>query len=454
MARLEQVHRGDSAQVAIVFLHGLGGHLFDTWTGPGTSRDDCWLHWVGQDVDCDTWTLGYDAALSRWQDQAMPLPDQGTQIAQLLAVHPGLKDRDLVLVGHSMGGLIIKTLITQARAAGDTRTRALLDRIRGVVFVATPHQGSQLASLAMAFAAGVRTNAQVGNMSLHDAHLRQLGAAFREQRRELRLKVAAFAEGRDVVIRQRGLFGWLSEQVGVRVVDPSSSDPALDGINAVPLAEDHFSICKPVNRDAQIHHGLLAFIRDDVLAHLNAQQNLDLDQQVDAPRTPPVPSSPAPIQTPKPPTTASADSIRVAALAALQIGSMLELAIDHLRHFGLPILFASWENFADNETMAKNMFERLEPIDFELVSRLAPLGDQLGLKIINGFTQLTKARRLLEDSLPSGGVAGVIQRLPWTEERDVKFKTFLSAALDDLQAAAALCRDAVAAFRDNETVPR
>jgi nucleoside phosphorylase/pimeloyl-ACP methyl ester carboxylesterase len=302
MARLEQVHHGDSTLVAVVFLHGLGGHLFDTWTGPGTSRDDCWLHWVGQDLNCDTWTLGYDAALSRWQDQAMPLPDQGTQIAQLLAVHPGLKDRALVLVGHSMGGLVIKTLITQARAAGDTRTRALLDRIRAVVFVATPHQGSQLASLAKAVAAGVRTNAQVGNMSLHDAHLRQLGAAFREQRRELRLKIAVFAEGRDVVIEQRGLFGLLSKQVGVRVVDPSSSDPALEGVSAVPLAEDHFSICKPASRDAQIHHGLLAFIRDDVMADVNAQQHLDLDQRADVPTTMPTASTQAPIQSPTPPT--------------------------------------------------------------------------------------------------------------------------------------------------------
>ena len=226
MAKLEQVHRGDPAQPAIVFVHGLGGDLFDTWVGPGASRDDSWLNWVGQDTGCDTWTLGYDSALSRWQDQAMPLPDQGTQVVQLLAVHPGLKDRTMVLVGHSMGGLVIKTLITQSQAAGDVRARALVGRIRGVVFVATPHQGSQLACLAKAVTAVLRTNAQVGDMSRHDAHLRQLGIAFREQRRALNLKVAAFAEARDVVRRQTGWFGLLTRQVSIRVVDPSSSDVA------------------------------------------------------------------------------------------------------------------------------------------------------------------------------------------------------------------------------------
>jgi len=262
MARLEQVHRGKPNQPAIVFVHGLGGDLFDTWVGPGTSRDDCWLHWVGEDTGCDTWTLAYDCALSRWHGQAMPLPDQGTQIAQLLGVHQGLRDRNMVLVGHSMGGLVIKTLITQSQASGDGRARAVLGRIRGVVFVATPHHGSQLASLATAVAAVMRTNAQVGDMSRHDAHLRQLGAAFREQRQTMRLKVAAFAETRDVVRQVKSWLGLLSRQVGVRVVDPTSSDPGLEGVTAVPLAEDHFSICKPSSRDAQVHYALVAFVKD------------------------------------------------------------------------------------------------------------------------------------------------------------------------------------------------
>jgi hypothetical protein len=59
---------------------------------------------------------------------------------------------------------------------------------------------------------------------------------------------------------------------------------------------------------------------------------------------------------------------------------------------------------------------------------------------------LAKARRLLEDSLPNGGVDGVVVRLPWTEERDVKFKALLSAALEELLAAAVLCRNAGKAF--------
>ncbi|MES2936565.1 MAG: AAA family ATPase [Pseudomonadota bacterium] len=271
MAQLKLVHRGATAGPVIVFVHGLGGDPFTTWTGPGVSSDNCWMHWVGQDTNCDTWTLKYDATPSRWQRQAMPLPDQGNQVARLLADHAELKDRPIVLVGHSLGGLVLKTVITQTLASGDERTREMVRRIRGVVFVATPHQGSQLANLASVLATVLRTNLQVRDMHLHDAHLRQLGNAFREQRRGLHMSVASFAEGRDVVWEERGWLGSAARQVGVRVVDPSSSDPALDGVTTVSLNEDHLSICKPANRDAQIHRALVAFMKYDVLSLLTEE---------------------------------------------------------------------------------------------------------------------------------------------------------------------------------------
>ena len=133
---------------------------------------------------------------------------------------------------------------------------------------------------------------------------------------------------------------------------------------------------------------------------------------------------------------------------------MLDLAADHLRRFGLAILFASWDTFADNEEMAKDMFSRLEPIGLEVASRLAPLGDELGLRMVRGFARVAEARRLLEDSLPSGGVDGVLQRVPWTEERDVKFKYLLSSALSDLEASAKMCTATVAVALDKGTVSR
>ncbi|MDX2300172.1 MAG: hypothetical protein NW204_10650 [Xanthomonadaceae bacterium] len=258
MAELQRLHQGRADRPAVIFIHGLGGHPIDTWRHADCAADDCWPHWIGRDSGCDTWVLGYDAALSAWREQAMPLPDQGDQVADLLATHPELAARSLVLIGHSMGGLVIKTLIADTPSKGDQRFNQLVNRICGVVFIASPHSGSQLAGLARAAKFVLRTNAQVGNMQLHDPHLRQLNQRFRAAVSTRGLQARIFAERHGVPVGFR-IFGW---HIGPRimVVDPDSADPALPEAPPVPLAEDHFSICKPVDRDKQIHGSLCEFL--------------------------------------------------------------------------------------------------------------------------------------------------------------------------------------------------
>ena len=140
MAELKQVHRGTSDRPAVVFMHGLGGDWIDTWRHPQANAGDMWLHWVGQDSQCDVWTLQYDAAISAWVAQAMPITDQGDQVADLLATEPGLKGKRLILVGHSMGGLVIKALLVQGRTKSDKRIRDFVQRVVALSFVATPPQ--------------------------------------------------------------------------------------------------------------------------------------------------------------------------------------------------------------------------------------------------------------------------------------------------------------------------
>lgn len=260
MADLERVHAGQPDRPVIVFIHGLGGQMFDTWVGPGTSADDCWPHWVGQDTECDTWVLGYDAAISRWQDQAMSLIDQGVHLAHRLATHEGTSERDLVLIGHSMGELLIKKMIVQGMTLDDPTARAVAQRVRGVVFVATPHQGSELASLVQALSRLTRPNPQMEALRRDDGALLELNRQFRIQRTALAIAVQAFAERRDVEWKTNGWIPWSRKLVRVRVVSDSSSDPGLDGVTAIPLPEDHFSICKPGRRDSRVHASVRRFV--------------------------------------------------------------------------------------------------------------------------------------------------------------------------------------------------
>lgn len=261
MATLHLCREGDRSKPVVILIHGLNGHFLDSWRHADAPSDACWPHWLSEDSGCDVYLLEYDASLSRWQHQAMPLPDQGDQVASLFSVHPALAERQLVLIGHSMGGLVIKTLITQSMQKDDPRHQAMVRRICGVVFIATPHQGAELANLAQALGKLLRPNPQVSNLQLHDAHLRQLNHTFRAEHARLGFAVQVFAESRDLEWQTKGPWlPWLTQQVRVRVVDPSSSDPSLPGVTAVPLAHDHISISKPINRNEHLHHAVCAFL--------------------------------------------------------------------------------------------------------------------------------------------------------------------------------------------------
>ena len=261
MAELRQLHIGSPDRPALVFVHGLGGHPIDTWRHPSLSADNCWPHWVGRDTGCDVWLMGYDAGLSAWQAQAMRLLDQADQMADLLANKPGLRGRRLILVGHSLGGLVIKAMLVNVRTKGDASVASLAERTCGVVFIATPHTGSELATLARAVRVALRTNEQVGDMAIHDAALRNLNQQFKAAVQQTGLQVKVFAETHGVPIRLRIWKWWTPVLRRVVVVDPNSSDLGLPGVTAVRLGADHFSICKPERADQQIHDSLTQFVR-------------------------------------------------------------------------------------------------------------------------------------------------------------------------------------------------
>lgn len=72
----------------------------------------------------------------------MPLPDQGDSVLDCLVSEPKLKKDNcpLLLIGHSLGGLVIKTAIISGLTKGIERYRRLIECVRGVVFIATPHK--------------------------------------------------------------------------------------------------------------------------------------------------------------------------------------------------------------------------------------------------------------------------------------------------------------------------
>ncbi|KAJ0117970.1 hypothetical protein J7T55_014421 [Diaporthe amygdali] len=149
----------------VIAVHGLGGGWKKTWTAENGSM---WLKdflpWQLDEAGLRAriWSYGYNsktafsAAVTDITDEAGMLLDriQGERIT-----HED-KKRQIVFVAHSLGGILVKKAMViaqeRSRLYGD-----LLSKIYGVVFLGTPHRGSDLAWWAT-FAAEILRTVQLG----------------------------------------------------------------------------------------------------------------------------------------------------------------------------------------------------------------------------------------------------------------------------------------------------
>ncbi|RYC54364.1 hypothetical protein CHU98_g11846 [Xylaria longipes] len=141
---LNLLHDPPDPLIDLIFVHGLRGGSIKTWC----KGDDLNLFWP------QTWlpreqglqnarvhSFGYNADWAATKETALDLHDFGRALLTEMNTSPflrGARETPIFLVGHSMGGLVIKK---------DPRYRLLADRIQCMFFLATPHRGSDSAKL-------------------------------------------------------------------------------------------------------------------------------------------------------------------------------------------------------------------------------------------------------------------------------------------------------------------
>lgn len=167
-----------------IFIHGLGGGSSTTW-GVSSDPSRFWpAEWLPSDADFHgvrIHSFGYNANWSTWSSNPLDVHAFGQSLVEELSSHPGISSQDtpIVLIGHSMGGLVIKKACILAKINPDFA--GVSDRFHSFYFLGTPHRGSDLAgTLAKILRiSGLGKKAAVNGLSTGSELIRVLNDEFR-----------------------------------------------------------------------------------------------------------------------------------------------------------------------------------------------------------------------------------------------------------------------------------
>lgn len=205
----------------VVFVHGLGGSATGTWGfEPGTLN---WSSWLSRDFpNVNIWAVDYPASPTAWLGHTMPLVVRAKNLLGLLSVY-GVGERPVVFVAHSFGGLLVKQML---RLAQDDKL-SFRKQVAGVLFLATPHGGAILASVARIFSV-LQPSVTISELEASAPILLDLSDWFRK----------------NVQATGVGVLYETTPYRGVMVVDAASADPGIATADVIAVDHDHISIAK------------------------------------------------------------------------------------------------------------------------------------------------------------------------------------------------------------------
>ncbi|KAL3656795.1 hypothetical protein V7S43_018252 [Phytophthora oleae] len=230
--------------VDIVFVHGLLGCPFSTWTC-GEEEDTVWAQqWLLEDIKQEglnprVLSVGYDSQLlasgSAWKP--MCFEETGSEIlTQLNAARVGC-DRPVVFVTHSLGGILLKQVLMTSKLE-DNEEPSLVDNVNGVVFFGVPHHGSPVAQRIQTFKPRRITQHPVTEHLHGTPHLEMLNDWCSEVFEEKSIPALSVGESLPCRLPVIG--------VEALVVPSTSANPGFGEFVSIEDAT-HVDVCKPAS---------------------------------------------------------------------------------------------------------------------------------------------------------------------------------------------------------------
>eukprot|EP00775_Hariotina_reticulata_P003427 gene3427-3699_t len=203
-------------------------------------------------------SVEYKAPMTGWEGESLSLPDSGRLMLDKL-VAAGVGQRPVVFVAHSMGGLLLKEMLSLSldEAPNSSRGR-LATATKAIAFYSTPHFGSSIAALGwkLRHLPGASPAPSIHHLS-PGPHLAALNARLAALHDAGKVRVLSFVEGLPTSLA--GL-GFMPKIV---IVPFESAYPGFGEVHVL-AGQDHVDVCKPERKGAEGYVKLVEFIRANV----------------------------------------------------------------------------------------------------------------------------------------------------------------------------------------------
>ncbi|CAK9228839.1 unnamed protein product [Sphagnum troendelagicum] len=295
----------NNPNLTIIFFHGIAFGTNDEWketwtTCPSNNREECicWPEkWLPKDLNNDVriLSLSYDTRiLASVHNDLIGIGKNLIQSLITNSRYQSLWDGPVALVGYSFGGLVLKSLVVEARKHVYQRSKNILDdeihkccetflnNVKGVIFYGVPHSGGTQ-SLSKYFTWQYQQINKLNkyvtqpgfskNLEIFNSQMEYLSMDFKNAVHE-DLNIYAFGEGLP-----------LDEKWGILV--PYASSTRLSNNNDYRIEDaNHLTICKPPNKDHPSYYLLLKCLKicmekNILLPHLPCHEVALIDKAKD-----------------------------------------------------------------------------------------------------------------------------------------------------------------------------
>ncbi|WEW55150.1 hypothetical protein PRK78_000578 [Emydomyces testavorans] len=249
---LSEVYTSQNPSVDVVFVHGLNGSAYETWT---TKKPE--VFWPAdllprtlRNQQLRILTYGYNANVSAFMDGASK--DKIHNHAEHLAAHlfanrnlNGAVERPIIFICHSLGGLVVKKCLSfcsRVRHEHIQHLRSIYVSTYAILFLGTPHNGSDIAkfgSLLQSICGAVLpkklfdTSPQlINSLKTDNEHLQIINRDFVQIMD--RFRIYFFHESKPMDLKSTRAF----------IVDESSAAPLMDGVERMGIEADHSGMCR------------------------------------------------------------------------------------------------------------------------------------------------------------------------------------------------------------------